>query len=308
MELSIIIVNFNVSELLVRCIKSIYANLKIKTFEIIVVDNNSGDQSCEIINSLFPEVVLIRNSHNAWFSGANNQGICKARGRYILLLNPDTYLIDSSLIKMFEFIKEQNDQIVLASPMILNTDMTIQHSAWKDKKLMDLILEICFLDRIWPKHYPLKTYNYPITVDSTAGSAMIFSKETINKIGNFDLNLYWKEDIDLCTRIRKAGGKVFYFPAAKIVHCSYKSASQNRNEAYAKANISKILFVTKNNPSLSISLAWTIVLAGIFVRIFVFALPGLLSIKMRKQLNAYLYTLSQLIKFIRNPKLFQHIR
>ena len=97
MQLSVIIVNYNVADLLINCIQSVYTYCTKVNFEIIVVDNSSTDNSAEMVRSRFPDVRWIQNQHNAGFPAANNQGIKEAKGNYFFLLNPDTELLEDSI-------------------------------------------------------------------------------------------------------------------------------------------------------------------------------------------------------------------
>lgn len=243
MELSIIIVSYNVKEELLKCIGSIFTYLKEIRLEIIIIDNNSSDGTVKIVNSKFPSVTCISNASNVGFSEANNQGIRVSLGDYILLLNPDIYLYDDSLKAMLDYIKTRDDNELL-SPRLLNSDNTIQTSAWKDKGLFVMLLELV---RIFIDEYPLNKFTTPQQVDNVAGAAMLFKRTLIGKIGFLDSELFWMEDFDYCYRLRKKGGKVIYFPGASIVHYGGKSTDKNLKIAYANANVSKLKFYKKHH-------------------------------------------------------------
>ncbi len=242
MDISIIIVNYNVKQLLLDCINSIYTNLKCVSLEIIVVDNNSTDGSIEAIGKAFPDVRIIQNQTNAGFSEANNQGIKAANGKYVLLLNPDTYFIDSSLCILVDFVKEKGSNILVA-PKLLNKDRTLQQSAWKDKSLSVLFQESF---RYFNSAYPVQTYTTPRVVDNVSGAAMFFPKVLVEKIGYLDNDIFWMEDFDFCYRARKAGVPVYYFPGASIVHIGGQSSESNLKVMHANLLLGKLKFYKKH--------------------------------------------------------------
>ena len=123
--LSIIIVNYNAGHYLENCLKSIYAETKKIPFDIWVVDNNSKDASVSMVQRNFPEVNLIENKENAGFAGANNNAICKCTGDCVLLLNPDTLVLENAIEKMVKFMDE-NPQTGNAGCKVLNEDRTLQ--------------------------------------------------------------------------------------------------------------------------------------------------------------------------------------
>src|SRR6185312_13634942 len=286
MDLSIVIVSYNVEKLVLESISSIYKHLHDISLEIIVVDNNSTDNTIQAVTGKFPQVHIIRNMANVGFSEANNQGIKTAKGDYILLLNPDTYLTDDSLVKMLAFAKTTNNNTLLA-PRLLNADLSLQISAWKDKSLLVMALELM---RVFIDRYPLKNYSTPQQVENVAGAAMLFSKSVVNSIGYLDNELFWMEDFDYCYRLRKAGGSVIYSPESFIIHYGGKSSTQNLKVAYANANISKLKFYKKHFSSLNTFLAEAIIFVHITSRLLLFMFLSPFHRNSRKQFSAYTFT------------------
>lgn len=294
MELSIIIVSYNVEKLVLECIESIYKYLNGTLFEMILVDNNSTDNIVDTIPKQFPEVHLIKNISNVGFSEANNQGIKAAKGDYILLLNPDTYLIDDSLKKMLTYAKTLDSSTII-TPQLLNTDHSIQTSVWKDKSLTVMALELL---RVFIDRYPLKEYTAPQTVENVAGAAMLFPKSIIERIGYFDSELFWMEDFDFCYRLRQQGGQVIYFPESSVVHYGGKSSAQNLTLAYANANISKLKFYEKHSSAFRTFLAETIIFIHITSRLLLFMVLSPFNKNFRSQFSAYAFTLRKYFKYI----------
>ncbi len=294
MELSIIIVSYNVKDLLIDCIESINRFFEDISYEIIVVDNNSDDGTIDDVCLRFPQVVFIQNRHNTGFSAANNQGIKISKGDFILLLNPDTYFIDNSVKRMLDYIKSQGDNVIM-SPRLLNADRSLQVSAWKDKTILVMTMELI---RIFIDRYQLRSFTTPMQIDNVAGAAMLFPKTVVNNIGFLDDDIFWMEDFDFCYRLRKGGGKVMYFPGASIVHYGGGSTDRNLNIAYANANISKLKFYKKNFSFVSALLASLVILAHILSRLFFFMLLSPFHSMFRKWVKAYIYTIKKYFRFI----------
>lgn len=292
MTLSIIIVNYNVRELVIKCITSIHTFLTSTDFEIIVVDNNSTDGSANAIKDKFPDITIIHNPSNLGFSEANNQGINAAKGDYILLLNPDIYLIDNSLCKLLTFLKEK-EQPTLAAPKLLNPDQTLQYSAWKDKGLSVMFLETF---RYFNTAYPLEQFKTAQAVQNISGAAMLFPKKLIEKIGFFDKNLFWMEDFDFCYRVRKKGLSVYYYPEASVVHLGGQSSETNIKVATANFILSKLAFYRKHYPGFRALLAFILILMHI-IGYLIFLLPmSIFGKRYGKKIMPYLYTLRYFFK------------
>ena len=301
-QLSIIIVNYNVKEYLIRCINSIYNHIKEIKFEIIIIDNNSSDGSADLITNKFPEIIFLKNNFNAGFSAANNQGIAKSQGEYIFLLNPDTCLVDDHFVKMFLFINE-NEKNVLVSPRLLNTDGTIQHSAWKKIAAIDILLETVLFKKSFYNKYPLENYFTPQAIDTTAGAAMLFSKNLIDSIGYLDENFFYSEDDEFCQRIRNNGGIIYYFPGMSIVHHGKRSALQNIKISYANATISKLKYYKKHQSSSKAFLVKIFIFIHIITRLCILPILFPLKKKFRQQLFAYIFTFQMYFRYLYDEKI-----
>jgi GT2 family glycosyltransferase len=235
MDLSIIIVNYNVKEFLQNLLHSIDKAAQNITHEIIIVDNASDDGSIEFLQQKFPKVKLIINKENLGFGKANNIGMKIAKGRYFLLLNPDTLLSENLLQEMTAFL-DKTIEAGMAGCKILNPDGTLQLACRRSfPGPWTSFCKVTGLSTLFPKrkifaHYNL-TYldeNQTYEVDAISGSFMMMRKEVYEKTGGFDEDFFmYGEDLDLCYRIQKEGYKVFYVHSAQIIH--YKGESTKRS-------------------------------------------------------------------------------
>lgn len=232
-KISIIIVSWNVESLLEKCLLSIQKNKSNLNLEIIVVDNDSNDNTREMVREKFPEVKLIANQNNVGFAAANNQGIRESTGNYILLLNPDTEIIKNSLVKSLDFIK-QNEKIGILGCKHLNTNLTIQHSVRRFPTITAIALIFFKIYKLLPNlpaiyRYMAKDFDYKVSkkVDQVAGSFMLIRKELLNEIGLLDENFFiWFEEVDLCKRAQDASWEVWYQSSAEIIHHGGSSFKQ----------------------------------------------------------------------------------
>lgn len=238
MDLSIIIVNYNVKEFLQNLLHSINKSAAGISYEIIIIDNASDDGSVEFIKEKFlPQggIKLIVNSTNIGFGKANNQGLLAAKGKYILLLNPDTLLGEDTLPKMINFF-ESTPEAGIAGCKILNPDGTLQLACRRSfPGPWTSFCKVTGLSSLFPQSRIFARYNLTYLdenqtyeVDAISGSFMMMRKEVYEKAGGFDEDFFmYGEDLDLCYRIQKAGYKVYYVHSTQIIH--YKGESTKRS-------------------------------------------------------------------------------
>lgn len=235
MDLSIIIVNYNVKEFLQNLLHSIARAVQNISTEIIVVDNASDDGSAEFIKEKFPEIKLIVNEKNLGFSKANNIGIKDSSGNYILLINPDTIVSEDTFQKMIKFFKE-NPESGMAGCKILNPDGTLQLACRRSfPGPWTSFSKVTGMSTLFPNSKIFARYNLTYLdedqtyeVDAISGSFMMMKREALEKVGGLDEQFFmYGEDLDICYRIQKAGYKVFYVHSAQIIH--YKGESTKRS-------------------------------------------------------------------------------
>lgn len=223
-ELSIIIVNWNTCQLLCECLSSIHQFYHDMNWEVIVVDNDSSDNSSERVRTEFPWAQVIESSENLGFARANNLGYARAQGRHILFLNPDTSFINDSLKQCINFY-DQSPNAGLVGCRLLNSDLTLQPGCYMFPGLfaytfINLGLHIllpCPLRRNWM----LKNSDFDdiLKVDWMRGAFMLISREKLERIGMFDEQIFmYGEDMDLCLRAKQRDYQNYYFPHTQIIH------------------------------------------------------------------------------------------
>jgi O-antigen biosynthesis protein len=236
MLLSVVIVNYNVRHFLENSLGSIRRAMDGLEGEIFVVDNASDDGSVEMVKASFPDICLIRNEENVGFARANNQALARARGRFLLLINPDTVVQEDTFRVMMKFFEEHPDA-GLAGCKILNPDGTIQLPCRRSFPTPWVAFTKVFgLAGLFPRSHWFGRYNltylspdetYP--VDAVSGSFMMLRREVYETIGGLDEGFFmYGEDLDWCYRVQQAGKKVYYVHNTKIIH--FKGESTRRSE------------------------------------------------------------------------------
>lgn len=232
-DLSIIIVSWKVKDYLKNCLRSVNEHKGTLSLEIFVVDNNSSDGTAQMVKEEFSNVQLIANDFNVGFAKACNQALRKAQGEFILLLNPDTEILNEALVKMVDFMK-QNPAVGLSSCKILNPDKTLQLSIRKFPNLISQILILLKIHNFFPRLKPIKNYyqldfdySHFQEVDQIMGAFFMIRKKVIDQIGFLDEKFWiWLEEVDFCKRVKEAGWKIVYNPQAEIIHHKAGSFSQ----------------------------------------------------------------------------------
>lgn len=272
-DVSVIIVNYNVKELLVNCIKSILSSTGDLKIEIIIVDNNSFDGSVEQVKLKFADdkkIKIIENRVNLGFGRANNLGAKSARGKYLLLLNPDTIIQEDTIEKTVKFYEEKDKAGGVSCKLVLpngKLDLACRRSFPKPSVAFYRILG---LSKLFPHSKTFASYNLTYLdenqtyeVEAICGAFMLVSKDIFEQVGGFDEDYFmYGEDLDLCFRIRKAGYKVFYYSGTSTIH--FKGESTRKSSISYVSNFygAMKIFVQKNLKKKS-------VLLNTFLRIFI---------------------------------------
>ena len=234
-DLSIIIVNYNVKDFLQSLLLSLNQALKNISHEIIIIDNASTDGSVELIRNNFSQVTLIDNKKNLGFSKANNLGLKISKGKYLLLINPDTLVSEDTLTGMIKFF-DSHTEVGLAGCKILNPDGTLQLACRRSfPGPWTSFCKVTGLSTLFPKSKIFASYNLTYLdenksceVDAVSGSFMMFTRKVYEEIGGLDEEYFmYGEDLEYCYRIQKAGYKIYYVASTQIIH--YKGESTKRS-------------------------------------------------------------------------------
>lgn len=245
-DVSVVIVNYNVREFLEQALRSVIRAGQGLGLEVFVVDNDSIDGSVEMVRAEFPGVKLIVNDENVGFGRANNQAIRRARGRYLLILNPDTIVQEDTLRRLVEFMDE-HPEAGAAGCKIFNPDGTFARESRRAFPTPEVAFyRLIGLATLFPRSRRFGRYNMTYLpenevaeVDALSGSCMMVRRRALREpapgsaathgAGIFDENFFmYGEDLDWCYRIQKAGWKIFYTPATQIIH--YKGESTKKGE------------------------------------------------------------------------------
>jgi hypothetical protein len=254
-KVSVIIVNWNTKNYLDKCLHSLETNAGDRiTLEIIVIDNNSSDESVTMIKENYPSVELIKNKDNVGFARANNIGIEKASGKYILLLNPDTEIFENSIEKMVEVLRKDN-AVGAVGPMILEKNGNIQLTCARNyPTLLTEFFWISTLSRRLPHNkiigrYLMSYWNHKNSkeVSCLSGACMLVRAGLLKGLNGFDENFFmYGEDVDLCYRINQKGYKIFYEAESKIYHYGGASSEKVTNKAVVYDRQSVQIFFKKH--------------------------------------------------------------
>jgi len=236
-ELAIIIVSWNVRDLLFECLKSIEQTREDMIIEIIVVDNASTDESVHMVRTNFPQVRLIALEENRGFAAANNVALSLVRAPLIMLLNPDTLVMPGAL-KALSARAMQYPDFGVIGPMLLNARGETDHSCREFPPLAAMfhqytLARYFFLLKPIFRRYMMLEFDHKTEreVDQIMGACMLIRKDLIDQTGPFDESFFmFFEEVDLCYRIKAAGYPVIYTPSARITHLSDQSTKQVRSE------------------------------------------------------------------------------
>lgn len=230
MQLSVIILNYNVRYFLELCLDSVQKAIQDIDGEIIVVDNNSPDDSCDMVRAKFPEVKLIVNKENSGFPKGNNIGVAQAQGKYICILNPDTVVAVDTFTKLLSFVQSKDNHGITGVKMVDGTGRFLPES--KRGLPTPLVAASKMLGLSGAKYYAEHlSENEAGRVEILPGSFMFMERRTYLDAGGFDERYFmYGEDIDLSYTVLKSGKANYYYPQTSIIH--YKGESTVKDKAY----------------------------------------------------------------------------
>lgn len=220
MDLSIIIVNWNTKDLLLKCLEAVYENANGVNLEVWVVDNASTDGSVEAVNNQFRDVTLLCNKQNLGFACANNLVLKNMGGRYALLLNTDAFVTKGAIMALYTFM-EAHPESGMACGQLLDMDGSKQNSIANFPTLSSLFLNETLMRVMFSNRFPSKmqTYKFPIEIESGIGACLMVRKEAMDAVGFLDESyFFFLEETDWAFRMREEGWKIFFVPDAQIFH------------------------------------------------------------------------------------------
>lgn len=237
MQLSVIILNYNVRYFLELCVLSVQKAVQNIDAEIIVVDNNSSDNSCEMMAERFPSVKLIENKTNFGFPKGNNIGVDQAKGEYICILNPDTVVAEDTFEKILNTKNWQLNTGIIGCKLIDGTGNFLPESKrgvptpWV---AFTKIFGLYKISNVFGKYYAQHlAENQSGKVDILVGAFMVMKRSLYLEVGGFDENCFmYSDDIDLSYMVKKSGRENYYFAETSVIH--YKGESTVRDEKYMK--------------------------------------------------------------------------
>lgn len=273
-DISILFVSYNVKQYLLHAIDRVTASKFDGTFEIIVTDNNSFDNSAEAIRRHYPQHTVIENDSNVGFGKAVNQAAAAAKGRYLLILNPDTIIEEDTLACLYTYL-ETHPEAGLIGPKILNADGSLQPACKRSFPTPLVALpKLLGLSSLMPQSRWAGKYNLTYLdpdqthkVDAVSGSCMFLRSNLFSELGGFDTRFFmFGEDLDLCYQVNQAGYEVHYVAETKIIHFqgeSVKSAPYDSHNAFYQA---MILFSEKHFSFRQRALSRLFIKSGISLR------------------------------------------
>jgi hypothetical protein len=219
-DLSIVIVAWNVRDLVLDCLASIADARLALSHEVILVDNGSADGTVAAVSRQFPDVQLIALPRNVGFGAGNNQGIWKASGRHVLLLNSDTIVLPGGLERCVAYLDAHPD-VGVVGPQLLNPDRSKQNCIHNSPTLVSEVVSQSLLRRLFPRRWPSKRRDYgaPIEVEAVLGACLFVRAEVVREVGPMDEDyFFFLEETDWCHRIRRRGWRVVHLPDAHVIH------------------------------------------------------------------------------------------
>lgn len=294
--LSILIVNWNVRDLLRDCLRSIERGRGALEVEVIVVDSASGDDSVAMVAAEFPWVTLRPQSENVGFPRGNNIALAEARGDHLLLLNPDTVVLDDALTVMVAYL-EKNPEVGAVGPQLLNPDGSVQSSRRRFPTLATGYFESTWLEGVAPgvlrRYYALDLPDDRMAdVDWLVGACIMVPRGVYEQIGGLDEAYYmYSEELDWCRRIKEAGWRVVYHPGARVVHHVGKSSEQAVTARHINFQRAKLRYFLKYHGRAAAGVLRNFLLASYAWELLIEAAKGALGNKpelRRQRVRAYL--------------------
>jgi len=270
-DVSIIIVAWNVKDFVHNCLKSVYEQTKGITFEVIYVDNGSEDGSVDMVTKEFPEVRIIKNEKNEGFTKANNQGIQISKGRYVLLLNSDTIVLDNAITKTVKF-ADSHPEAAVVGCKVLNSDSTLQRNCFMYPSILNMLLSAIYLHKFFSKskffgreRMTWWDFNDVREVETVGGCFSLVRRKAIDQVGLMDETYFvYGDDPDWCYRFKKSGWKIIFTPNGQIIHYDGQNTQSMTRKFFWQLNGSRLIFMKIHKSR------WEFLLAKLLIAFFLF--------------------------------------
>lgn len=267
-DVTVVVVNHNAGEDLVRCLGSVYEAAGGATLEVVVVDNASSDASPDRAAGAFPQARIVRNRTNRGFPAAANQGMRDARAPWIFLLNPDAVVIEGTLPGLVKAVEAEHPRAGVVGVLTRSPDGSVYPSARKvptyEEAVFHALLAPFVPDNRWSRSYTMAGWDRRTArpVDWVSGSSMLLRREALDRVGLFDEAFFmYVEDLDLCTRMRRAGFEVWFSPELEVEHFQGSVTRGKRRMTLEHSRSMYVYFVKHRSPgplALLRPLAWLV--------------------------------------------------
>ena len=310
-ELSVIIVTWNCRDDIIPCLDSLNKVSRNINLEVIIVDNASGDDTLHHISELFPDVIIIANKENKGFAEGCNQGLRKAKGQFLLLLNPDTIVNLPALKETMDFLRN-NKPAGCAAPRLLHPDGLPQKSAYAypgvwtyicDQSLLSPLIEkfdkFIFRSGFKKAEFkePVKTETYSRKVVWLMGAFIMIKREIWEQVGELDAGYFmYSEDADWCLRMHKQGWDCFYLPNLNIIHNQKGTSSKRKHFTYVRIYKSMLRLYEKHTSKVTCLIFKGMVIIDLIVRLLIYGGLYCLSPKKRESLREKIRAVRDILK------------
>jgi GT2 family glycosyltransferase len=291
--ISAIVVSYNTRQMTLDCLAALQAALRGTAAEVWVVDNASADGSPAAVAAAFPDVRLIRNPRNVGFGAANNQALRACRGEYVLLLNSDAFLAAAAVATLLGYLREHPD-VGVVGPKLLNADGSLQRSCYRFPSPWRAVAEGLLLTAAWPNSrlfgdYRAWAHDATRDVDMIVGACMLLRRSAVERVGAFDEAFFlYAEETDLCFRMRRAGLRVVFLPAATATHLNGGSGARQPDRVFCEFRRGQERFYRKHYGRASLAVYRAMIVVGACLRLVAFAAIGACSATRRQRCAAEL--------------------
>ena len=290
-DLTISIVSSDNLSQLIPCLDSIFEQTIFTSLEVLVIDNASKEDFSNVVSLRHPQVKISRNEHRLGFSTNNNLMFSQSAGRYLMLLNDDTLILEGAIDRLIQFM-DANPKAGAVGAYLLNSDGSRQSSfSYFPRPTLEAVFPAANWSHLFYGHS-----DGPFEVDSVCGAAMVVRKEILNNVGMLDtaFDPIYSEEVDWCFRIKEAGWKVFTHPEAKIIHYGSQTMDQIPDKKYELLQAHKLKFFRKHKGPIAAETYRILFMVSTFIKLIFWSLTSLISAKYAAKRNLHLYLFRQI--------------